>query len=235
MGLEVAYIDFIESSISQVSFDKSRYPLRMLELGNQKITKNDVIQASTGKEYFTSKGYEHISVDIKGLDGALEKNLTIEEDFTEFIDHFDVITNAGTTEHVGPFEKQYTCFKILHDCLKIGGVAIHMVPDVDQRDKLGVWKNHCNFYYSEVFFSTLAERCKYQLLSNTVINGLRCTALRKTKQWNFFSDQEEFLKMISYRNTDKDLWTEKIILNRLNRLNQLRTTYGKEETIHRSN
>jgi hypothetical protein len=231
MGLEVEYIKFIESSISQVSFDESRYPLRMLELGNQKITKHDLITAATGKEYFTLRGYEHVSVDIKALDGALEKNLTIEEDFVEFVDYFDVITNAGTTEHVGPFEKQYTCFKILHDCLKIGGVAVHMVPDVDQRDTHGFWKTHCNFYYSDVFFTTLAERCKYQLLSNTVINGLRCVALRKTKHWEFFSDRDEFLKLISYRNVDKDLWTEKIILNRLN---QLRTTYGKEETVHGS-
>lgn len=232
MGLEVAYINFIESAIDEVFVDK-KAPLRMLELGNQKITPNELIKEPTGKQYFISKGFEHISVDINGQDGALKKNLSLEEDFNEFIDYFDIITNAGTTEHVGPLESQYTCFKILHECLKIGGIAIHIVPDVEQRDMHGLWKTHCNFYYSKDFFNVLAEKCRYQVISNTVINGLRCAALRKTKQWDFFSDKAEFINLIAHRNTHKELWTEKKLS--LNRLNQLRTNYGKEETIHGSN
>jgi SAM-dependent methyltransferase len=206
MGLEVDYINFIESAINEV-FGARDLSLRMLELGNQRITPNQSIKETTGKEYFISKGFGHTSVDINGEDGALEKNLSIEEDFTEFVDYFDIITNAGTTEHVGPLEKQYPCFKILHQCLKVGGVAIHMVPDIEQKDLYGHWKTHCNFYYSDNFFSTFAEKCRYQIISNTVINGLRCVALKKTKQWDFFSDREEFINLIAYRNTHKDLWT----------------------------
>lgn len=230
MGLEVSYIKYIESAIDEVFVERTK-KLRMLELGNQKITPNDLIQESTGKEYFVSKGFDHISVDINGEDGALNKNLSKEEDFVEFKNYFDIITNAGTTEHVGPLENQYICFKILHDCLQVGGVAIHLVPDIQQKDQYGYWKTHCNFYYSENFFNVVAKECRYQIISNTVINGLRCVALRKVKQWNFFSNKEEFINLIAYRNTHKDLWTEKISLNRLN---QLRTNYGEKETIYRS-
>ena len=79
-------------------------------------------------------------------------------DKNEWTNHFDVITNFGTTEHVRPHERQYECFKNAHMCTKVGGVMIHVVPEV------GTFKGHCPCYYSIKFFKQLAEDNFYKIV-----------------------------------------------------------------------
>ena len=198
MGLNKLYLQFIESSIEQV-FGKDNLGRRMLELGDQLIDDPDIVE-KTGKDYFRNRGYEHVSVDINGLHGAIIRDLTKKEQFYDWHGMWDIITNSGTTEHIEPFESQYDCFNILHDCLRVGGIAIHLLPDVDEHDKHDAWKNHCRYYYSRSFFEVLAKECEYELLANVVINGLRCTAVRKAKDLPFMKDRSKFLEQIAKRN-----------------------------------
>lgn len=202
MGLKKDYLDFMNSNISKVYTDVKN--LKMLELGDQLILPDDGIDELTGKEYFTNLGYDHISVDINGLHGALVKDLTKEEDFSQWNNYFDVITNAGTTEHVEPFEKQFTCYKILHECAKLGAAIVHLVPDVKVRDETGAWFRHCKFYYSSEFFEMLASENGYEILENTVINGHRSVALKKLTDCPFMSDSEKFLSFVAKRNFTKE-------------------------------
>ena len=197
MGLRIQTLDFIEASIEKV-FGKDVKGLRMLELGDQ-IMKVSYFSVKTGKDYFTAHGYNHTSVDINGLHGALVRDLTKPEQFEEWHNCYDIITNAGTVEHVEPFESQYECFNIIHDCLKVGGVAIHIAPDVREHDERGAWIDHCNFYYSHLFFETLAKECEYELLSSEIIRGNRCVALKKTVDVPFMEDRSQFLSMIARR------------------------------------
>lgn len=197
MGLKTLYLRFIESSIEQV-FGGNVTGLRMLELGDQIIGEQNITE-ETGKEYFTNRGFEHVSVDINGLHGAIARDLTKPEEFQHWHGLWDVLTNSGTTEHVEPFESQYECFGIIHDCIKVGGIAIHLVPDVHECDERGVWKNHCRYYYSASFFELLASECKYEVLSNTLINGLRCVAVRKTEDVPFMGNRAKFLDAIAQR------------------------------------
>ena len=201
MGLETSYLSYIESSIKQ-TFGTAVKGLRMFELGDQEIVLNGLgehIPEKTGKAYFTNRGYEHVSVDLNGLNGAIVRDLTRPEQFQEWHGSWDVLTNAGTTEHVEPFESQYECFGIIHDCVKVGGLAIHLLPDVFEHDQHGTWKNHCRHYYSKSFFELLAKECSYELLSNTVINGLRCATVKKTKNVPFMRDRSTFLGAIAQR------------------------------------
>lgn len=198
MGLNTEYLSFIESSIRQV-FGNNFSNLHMLELGDQVISDPNLTE-KTGKDYFTQRGFTHISVDINGLHGAIVRDLTKPEEFRDWHGTFDVLTNSGTTEHVEPFESQFECFSIIHDCIKIGGIAIHLIPDVFERDRHGSWKYHCHYYYSGSFFELLAKECEYELLSNTVINGLRCATVRKMKDVPFMRDRANFLKAIAKRN-----------------------------------
>lgn len=197
MGLSAAYLNYIESSIEK-AFGKDVTGLRMLELGDQVID-DPHIPENTGKEYFTNRGYQHTSVDINGLHGAIARNLTRPEEFQDWHSSWDILTNSGTTEHVEPFESQYECFGILHEIVKVGGIAIHLIPDVCELDERGAWKNHCHYYYSGSFFDLLTRECEYELLSNTVINGLRCAAMRKTRYVPFMSNRSKFLSLISER------------------------------------
>jgi hypothetical protein len=198
MGLKTSYLQFIESSVEQAFGKRSAKGLRMLELGDQVMVEPQIAE-KTGKEYFVNRGYEHVSVDINGLHGAVVRDLTKPEQFHDWNGSWDIVTNSGTTEHVEPFESQYECFSILHNCMRVGGISVHLIPDVHERDVHGLWKDHCRFYYSEAFFEFLAQECGYEILSNTVIEGLRCATVRKTNNAVFTGDRDKFLAMIAQR------------------------------------
>jgi hypothetical protein len=199
MGLRAPYLEFIETSIDKAFGDARN--LRMLELGDQVINDRSISE-KTGKAYFKNRGFEHVSVDIKRHHDELVLDLRKPEQFKDLTNSWDVITNSGTTEHVEPVETQYECFQIIHDCLKIGGIAVHLNPDVEVRDNSGKWKDHCRIYYSKSFYDMLARECGYELLSNTVINGLRCAAMKKTKEGSFMRDRTRFLEQIAERDVD---------------------------------
>ena len=194
MGLRLSYIDFINAAIKRV-YGLNISGLKMLELGDQVVKKKSGLSERTGKEYFTNLGYNHISIDLNGKRGSLIKDLTKSEDFFEWPEYFDILTNSGTTEHVEPFESQYDCFKILHDCVKVGGLMIHLIPDIEPLTQ-GHFANHCNYYYSEKFFNDLALNCNYTILENTIMDNLRCVALVKNSN-DFWQDKDSFLKNIN--------------------------------------
>jgi hypothetical protein len=194
MGLHRSYINFINSAIERI-YGSDINGLKMLELGDQIVKRKSGLSERTGKEYFTNLGYNHISVDLNGKRGSLIKDLTKPADFSEWLEYFDILTNSGTTEHVEPFESQYDCFKILHDSVKIGGLMIHLIPDIEPLNQ-GYFVNHCNYYYSEKFFNELASNCNYTILENKIMDNLRCVALVKNSN-NFWQDSSSFLKNIN--------------------------------------
>lgn len=72
----------------------------LLELGNQVINNKDFNTTETlGKTYFTKLGYLHASVYWNGKDSALKIDLTKDID-EKYISKFDLVTNAGATEHI---------------------------------------------------------------------------------------------------------------------------------------
>jgi hypothetical protein len=63
------------------------------------------------------------------------------------------VTNFGTTEHVA---NQLNAFRAIHDLLKVGGVAIHIVPFTGML-------NHSLFNYHPKFFFSLIVNNRYRL------------------------------------------------------------------------
>ena len=200
MGLTPSFVNFIESSIASV-FEEDRQPLRMLELGNQhlRLSRASGTTQKTGKEYFSERGFTHISIDLNGLDGALIRDLREPQQFLDLQSSIDVVTNVGTTEHIEPKEYQYECFGIIHRCMKTGGLSVHIVPDVVEHDEHGRYRNHCRYFYSQSFFELLAQECAYELINSTVIEGCRCVALKKTEDRPFMTDRVKLLGEIAER------------------------------------
>lgn len=204
MGLEVEYLRFIEEQCELIGGLRGK---KMLELGDQTISAREIPE-ETGKAYFENRGVAHVSFDLNGENGSLRVDLSrpIDRQYyfglvsdARWISRFDIVTNAGTSEHVEPLEAQYECFKSIHRCLRVGGVAIHIVPDVDELDKHGQWDGHCNFYYSETFFQTLGEANDYRILNSCVLNGHRCVALEKTCDAEFMADRKALLAQVAVR------------------------------------
>lgn len=120
----------------------------MLELGNKK-NPNGVY-----KDYFVSLGLEHISVDWNGQDGALAWDLR--DPRPELVhggkwhQHFDIVTNIGTTEHVIP---QGAVWQNILDALKVGGHLVCVTPAP------GFWQWHQDKgqYPTEDFYREFAK------------------------------------------------------------------------------
>lgn len=187
------YLDFVMDSINLEYYNTAG--LSMFELGNQRFIGG---QFTTGKEHFQNLGMAHTSVDLNGEDGALPLDLRRPELFYEFRCKYDVLTNLGTTEHVEPIEKQYECFSIIHDVVKPSGIMIHMVPDLEELENSGAWKDHCSIYYRKEFFTELAQHCNYTILDSKVIFGLRSVVLRKETARSFTTNQD-FFQLIETR------------------------------------
>ena len=181
------YLDFVMDSINLEYYNTAG--LSMFELGNQRFIGG---QFTTGKEHFENLGMTYTSVDLNGEDGALPLDLRCPELFYEFRCKYDILTNLGTTEHVEPIEKQYECFSIIHDVVKPGGIMIHMVPDLEELQNSGAWKDHCSIYYRKEFFTELTEACNYTILENKVIFGLRSVVLRKETARAFTTNKDFF-------------------------------------------
>ena len=74
-----------------------------------------------------------------------------------------------------------------------------MVPNVEERDEHNRREDHCHYFYSKSFFEMLAEECKYELLSNTVMSGLNCASMKKVEDVPFIGDRAKFLTYIAQR------------------------------------
>jgi len=137
------------------------YGKNMLELGCQEIRK--AVKAKLGyggiaaRKYFKSIGISCISIDKSSCHRAIVTDLRvpIREDF---VNNFDIVTNSGTTEHVKPLRGQYMAFKNIHDCTKVGGVIVHILPGFSE------YCGHCQTYYDYDFFRMLAEENNYELV-----------------------------------------------------------------------
>jgi len=116
----------------------------MLELGN-KINGSEVY-----KDFFESIGYNHTSIDMNGLDGALEIDLSKPVDLGQF----DMISNIGTTEHVGErnnWDGQQQCWKNILNAMRVGSVLVSVTPAP------GHWSHHGIWYPGLEFFENLAK------------------------------------------------------------------------------
>lgn len=193
--------------------------LRMLELGDQKVWdysqnfplflkyKYETSSPYT-KKFFEHLGFLHTSIDYSGLNGSIK--IDLRDNLPKKINlKFDVVTNLGTTEHVGEDDSheniilnQYKVFKNLHEVGDIGCVYYHVVPLTKN------WHKHGACDYSKEFFNELCKKCGYKILVPVFEEKYRKEKNRilismiyeKTKNNNFLS-LEEFSKIKGIRTT----------------------------------
>jgi len=77
---------------------------------------------------------------------------------------FDVVLNFGTTEHV---INQLNTFKIIHEALKVNGVAFHQSPSIG-------YVNHGYFCYHQRFYDDLQIANSYEELDKWYTKATLC-------------------------------------------------------------
>jgi hypothetical protein len=104
------------------------------------------------------------NIDYHSIDvcPGLKNTEILDLNFDVLPDHmrgsFDVLFNFGTTEHIF---NQWNCFEVMHDALKVGGVAYHQLPASGYLD-------HGYYCYTPLFFRELAEANGYTIEEMTV-------------------------------------------------------------------
>jgi hypothetical protein len=131
--------------------------LMVCELGNQHTGwKLDV----PVKKIMEWLGAQHTSIDLNGLDGAWRQDLSQPLPLP-LLGQFDLVTNAGTTEHVcttNDFCDQWQAFKSIHDLAKPVAAIMHVIPD-EQGFHCG-----CGYAYTHQFLRDLAKACNYDVM-----------------------------------------------------------------------
>lgn len=196
MGIHKEDIERLLKYIKSVYGDKYEN-LSMLELGNQGFFppdadttlniwkkylgdkwhtltprfRNNQNRRRQAKLFFEILGFKHTSFDMNETWGAINVDLSVT--FKEIKEQFNIITNYGTSEHVGQYcmgkesyeNPQYNCFKNIHNLLKVGGICFHAVPAPNK------WPKHGLFEYDLKFFETLAKKNNYKILDAKYINN----------------------------------------------------------------
>jgi len=189
MGISRQSLGFLDTCISECLGSVPLSSIRMLELGNQRFPTS----RQPAKLYFEGKVAEHVSVDLNGKDGSLPLDLTKPELFVSWNNYFCVVTNFGCSEHV---RLQYECFQVMHSCLAVHGIMVHVLPEARLRLEKGYWKHHCSFYYYSEFFEMLADRNGYKLVRSQILHKLLAVCLQKVQPLPFMEDRDEFSKYI---------------------------------------
>jgi hypothetical protein len=157
MGIVPLSLEFLRKHIGLVG---GFIGCRMLELGDQQMYSHMIIvEGSAAKFFFESIGVLHTSIDVNGQFGALPIDLSKPILNPEMEKAFDVVTDFGTSEHVGPkLEHLYECRLNCHRFCRPGGILLFMNP------KTGHWPAHGYHYFSKLFYERIALAAGYGLL-----------------------------------------------------------------------
>lgn len=104
-------------------------------------------------EMWRAVGIDYLSYDVTEAPDSRAFDLNFDAVPDQDMASADIVTNIGTTEHV---VNQFNAFKVIHDLMKVGGVAIHQVPFTGML-------NHCLFNYHPKFFYSLIVNNRYRL------------------------------------------------------------------------
>lgn len=159
--------------------------LNMLELGAQNLYDTEHY-GWIAKDYFESIGIIHKSIDIIVHQKCEYGDL---RDIWTYSNKFDVITNAGTCEHIDG--DLYQPMLNIHNACKIGGVMVHENPMHLN------WPGHGYHYFTEQFYYELGyevlEVTQEAAMGNTADGWNICAVLRKNS--DKFLTQQGFDKL----------------------------------------
>jgi hypothetical protein len=166
----------------------------VLELGAQNLYVESYPSAPYADKYYTAKGLEYTCIDLNKENNAIELDLSIKQN----LDKFDIVTDFGTSEHIGIDGKHdpkafYNCWLNKHNACKIGGLIISENP------KTGNWIGHGFNYVTENFYRQLAQSNGYEILEigeHPAMNNI-------TDGWNIYcvlrKTQEKFMTLTNFK------------------------------------
>ena len=166
--------------------------LRIAELGNQWSGWQLSAPVKLIAEWL---GAHHQSFDINGLDGSIITDLSMPI-ANDYCGIFDLVTNAGTTEHVNTtldYRDQYHAFRNIHYLAAFDSCMMHVVPS-EKGAHCG-----CRYVYTHKFFDSLQRMCGYELLQHydSKSDENHIAALLLKSSTSIFPSWAEFQELIA--------------------------------------
>ncbi len=167
---------------------------KVLELGAQNLYASEFEGSPYADLYYKRKQCKYTCIDLNEENNALNLDLSTKLS----LDKYNVVTDFGTSEHVGINGKHdpkafYNCWLNKHNACEIGGLIISENP------KTSNWPEHGFNYVTENFYRQLAYSNGYEILEigehpamNNTENGwnIYCV-LRKT--------QDKFMTLTNFK------------------------------------
>jgi len=112
-------------------------------------------------DFWKACGKSYAALDILGKRDFMFFDLNFDSVPKELENHFDLVCNAGTTEHI---VNQYNGFKTIHDLTRVNGYMYHALP-------MGGFQHHGLFNYNVKFFYSLCTANKYKWIDAYISLG----------------------------------------------------------------
>jgi len=156
----MGYTNFTVSKLENII--EKYQPKTVVDLGAQNMYNQPVLPAPYAKDWYISQGIEYTAIDLSGENNSAILDLAIPFDLSQKT-KFDLVVDAGTTEHVGIEGKHspeafYNACKNRFDLCRVGGIIYCENP------KTGNWPGHGFNYVSQEFYKALAQNHDVEIL-----------------------------------------------------------------------
>lgn len=131
----------------------SLFMVPRVDIGRPVGQANFTRRAPSAHTFWTSLGFSHAAIDYDGHRGSIPLDLNSDRVPDELRGSFDLVVNAGTSEHI---VNQDNCFRVMHDLVRKGGVIYHEVP--------ACLFGHGLINYSPKFFLQVLRQNDYDVL-----------------------------------------------------------------------
>lgn len=146
-----------------------------VSLGQPVGPENFTNNAPSSAAFWRSLGFNYSAIDMTGGADVIHMNLNLDSVSEDLRGAFDLVVNAGTTEHVA---NQDNAFRVIHDLARCGGVMLHQLP---AQGLMG----HALINYSPKFFWHLCRENGYEPLHLLVQCGEPCEVPQNVIDSNF--------------------------------------------------
>lgn len=119
-------------------------------------------EAPASQPFWESLGFSYSALEYGGHRGVTSLDLNCDRVPYALRGSFDLVVNAGTTEHV---VNQDNAFRVIHDLTKVDGMMMHEVP-------AGGMLTHGVVSYNPQFFWLLCRYNNYEVFDLTVVHNV---------------------------------------------------------------
>lgn len=173
----MGYTDFTVSLLEKII--KEYKPKTVLDLGAQNLYNQPLLPAPYASTWYESQDISYTCIDLNGENNALIIDLSNPPKDFGISKKFDLIVDAGTSEHVGrdgkfDWKSIYNCWSLKHNLLKVGGIMVNENPMHNN------WPGHGFNYYTNFFYWQLSKKTNYEILDRGNVAAMG----NETDGWN---------------------------------------------------